>query len=621
MPHPILPPGDSTIHPFRVTRYVREGGRVDAAPRVESLEISRIDVGNLSFLPVEASGSVPGHRCELDDHDGCKGHLLGARVADVDYLVLPAWMLSVDSVTRDTRTVATERMLRGEITSEEYATTLLSALMGKRGAYRSGGMSLRPLTASRGVATLCWWLEPDQICVPFSWLHNIPVPTRDCNPTTGYLSPYFTFGNIETFNHGLIFRCPVNLMESMQAVRIIGWEHNSIGCHPSLCKKLHLDFDGDEVHFLSVGSQQAIEEVKHYLPETRRSLFSAQGIDDFRQRYNDLDDDDFMLQSTYSVSELETVSYDQYRSDYFKLCNVKESARAISQRIITDANYRADIIKRSSQRMLQVAESKFLVPKTYTLARQLRYEAAMEIVDGDNISFEWQMRSSGGEAQISIPASLTPYGLPAVRFAIKLTEVIIQRSLDLAKHKSTGGDISKLLRLVANRGDTLKAGLQSQVSTPIDSPRSSISSNRSRWSTGDLRIINDRHQIADISSTRDRLRMCLRVLQFFVDKYQIDVDASELISFAAMINASLSVSGGQEPLTDFNSKSFLKDSNSSYLSTAVLHHSKIIGQMAQSSLDRSRLKHDLRCPITCVVTGNFSALHSRSVAFNSGFNQ
>jgi hypothetical protein len=68
------------------------------------------------------------------------------------------------------------------------------------------------------------------------------------------------------------------MMESMQAVLIIGWEHNIIGCHPSLCKKLHLDFDGDEVHFMSVGSTAAIEEVKSYLYETRRSPFTDDNV-------------------------------------------------------------------------------------------------------------------------------------------------------------------------------------------------------------------------------------------------------------------------------------------------------------------------------------------------------
>ncbi|KAI9354058.1 hypothetical protein DFJ73DRAFT_759502 [Zopfochytrium polystomum] len=93
------------------------------------------------------------------------------------------------------------------------------------------------------------------------------------------------------------------------------WDNPTIGCHPSMCPKMGLDFDGDEVHFAVVSREESRTEIGMAIAVEPEQKFSDSNIAQAVESYlkglasdlaanmrEDYISHDFMMGSTCSIT-------------------------------------------------------------------------------------------------------------------------------------------------------------------------------------------------------------------------------------------------------------------------------------------------------------------------------
>ncbi|KAI9329510.1 hypothetical protein DFJ73DRAFT_631368 [Zopfochytrium polystomum] len=316
------------------------------------------------------------------------------------------------TVEDDTFTDVKQRMNNDlfdrELPSFDFAKQMSSLLLSKSGMFRGGIFELKPMTAARGIATLTWEGNPQEIFIPRIWASRMKLPYRETSKDGSLRSPYFSFMNIREGDYGVVLRCPVISVGSVQPVRIRLWDNPTIGCHPSMCPKMGLDFDGDEVHFAVVSGSDSKLEIQMAIEKEPSQKFSDSFVNEAVTEYfsgledndgSDLVEDcinnDFMMASTSSITQLNFMSFD---TKYHRLCKVKDEYRQI-------------------------------------MFKGLALECS---TIGNSTEPLWLDRSKAMLwSSPSIPRDIGSYGIPALRLITEMTNLVIQRTLDRAKHVTT----------------------------------------------------------------------------------------------------------------------------------------------------------------------------------------
>jgi len=298
-----------------------------------------------------------------------------------------------------------------------------------------------------------WDTSPHVVKVPSSWMDRMKVPHRISSDQE--LSPYWSFRAARNGDAAVLIRDPIVSDSSVQPVTVEGWEQHGIGVHPEMCVPLNMDYDGDEVHVLVLSWPESVSEIVRSIEASGLSKFPRPSPADAR---------DFMACSTVSLSQLHSVDYNDEPA---RISRCKESSRR-SMCESLDTNLALDYVSYVSpwsSSVSSMAASHLSVSLGYVLSRQLRI-CAMTL-DPSQRDFRpmWSLAKSVKTdfmPGISLGAGET-YGLPGARLALRLSGLVTQRYLDMAKERGGSSDDILLLSLIS--GHTTKCHI---VSTPFE---------------------------------------------------------------------------------------------------------------------------------------------------------
>ena len=172
----------------------------------------------------------------------------------------------------------------------------------------------------------------------------------------------------------LLVRCPAMTERSCQPVKIRFWSKNSIGVHPAMCKPLHLDFDGDEVHIFMATTNVAADELMG-LVENSKLDFLGRGhikslcrevIDTHKRR-----DQSFMI---FSSTCLRKMRSNKSVSRFQENCGLKPKQCESFFKKVDFAEKVSSFVSSSMKSMKGVITSHHTVSNKYCASRALKYQ-------------------------------------------------------------------------------------------------------------------------------------------------------------------------------------------------------------------------------------------------------
>ncbi|KAI9345126.1 hypothetical protein DFJ73DRAFT_940646 [Zopfochytrium polystomum] len=447
-----------------------------------------------------------------------------------------------DDDIQDPRAAANRDLFAGTRQSSAFSAAVKQLMLGKRGMVRGSTFSIRSMTNARGVAVPVWDMQSNEIRVPSRWLGRMKVPIRVSDGEL--LSPYFNFRAATDGDCGLLWRCPVISVDSLQPVLIRAWEFNCIGCHPNMCERLHLDFDGDEVHFCVVSSPSAVAEIMAGMLKESNTKFSSSVISQayeqqMRMPVPDDGNSDFMLASTISITTAGEYDFD---TPYYALCRCKEEPRMQVAATYSKEHNLDDIVQDSLKRMANVIESHLTVSSSYVVSRYLKLISAESTAADGMFDVQWLEASDQRPAipRLTVPHGLAVYGLPGLRLATKLTEAMVQESLNRAKHQADDAQSEDLMSLLTGTGQVALYYSNSASDSLIK--RTAHSDNVSsvvRRHGRPLFITSREHTQSLFNGPKSRLMSLLMMTSYICQKYSIPAARDEIVDFVSMLDASL----------------------------------------------------------------------------------
>ncbi|KAJ3318124.1 hypothetical protein HDV06_000804 [Boothiomyces sp. JEL0866] len=593
------------IPQFTVRRVVAYGRRKDRASLVTKLELKDLKVVNLKTVQPREFKNSTIYTCSFPEHSNCIGHLQAINDMCVGF---PSFCTVDDEELLDKRGYANRRLFSEEISSKDFCDTIMQTFLGKNGMFRAGLLSFRPLTSCRGVASLVETPDPNIIFLPRKWMNNMQIPVRLEVPNEKLRSPYYTFRQATDGDYGIVLRCPVILIGSVQPVKIYGWDNYSVGCNANLCERMNLDFDGDEVHVCIVSSTKSVNEVKEAIKKETSVKFSTDSINRAKEYCPD-GVVDFMLSSTTSITEIDSISYS---NPLFKLSRCKESARLSSSLIYKEELNPSSYITSGLKRVKDITESQLAICKKYVLARQLK-NVSLESVPRSN-RFEDFWTKKWNDLSILIPDGVKVYGNPSCRFATKLTQSIVQGALDKAKHDgSIDGNIlsnslitNSLPYLVVYRDG--KDFVQKVLKTPTEILD---------YKVFPLLVVTSRQAIKLLNYKSTRiLQLCYSTIKYMAFYYGIEHDESEILAFSNFIYKTI-ISSSEirvRKIADVEPTDFLRYSDSNFLTSVMCCNMKSIDSLKLNDSNIQRLEISSSSFFSAVSMGNLSCFLTSSIS-------
>jgi hypothetical protein len=605
MSSPIKRPSD--ILPFYCKRTVATGNRADLGSRVKCLKLTDINVDNLKFVPPKNGDQIPASLCSFTDHVKCSGHLQGFAVKNLGF---PSFCTVDEDEIVDKRGYANRKMFSEEISSELFCSYVKDTFLTKGGMFRAGLMTFKPLTSCRGVASIVQMEDPNCIYLPRRWMDNMKVPVRIEDTTQGLKTPYYSFRPVLSGDYGVIIRCPVILSGSVQPVRILPWDNNSVGCDASLCDRMNLDFDGDEVHVCIVSSSRSVAEIKKAILLEKEEKFTKERVESVRRHLPEGEtNDDFMMSSTCSITELENVSYD---SELYTLSRCKESSRVTTLDIHREEFDPAGYMEECYKRIVDIVESQLTVSKKYILSRQLK-NLTLETISKDGISQDLWCPSSNNVC-MSLGKVEKVFGNPACRFVTKLTQSLIQEALDKSKHApSQSGsslanslvlDIGPFLAVYQEAGELVLKTLEEGQGLKLNAGQT-------------LRICTSRQAIKDLGlSAIETARIVYNTTRYISTISHVTTDESEVLAFSNIIYKTI-VNPGKpmlEPLADTAPVRFLAYNGSNVLTSTMCTNSNLMDSVYDDENSRRRLVITNESFLSAIAMGNLNFFLGTSLA-------
>ncbi|KAH9806643.1 hypothetical protein DFH28DRAFT_1015854 [Melampsora americana] len=581
--------------PYCRRRYKYKGADVAVAPRVRALNLKPLNKDNIRFIKVRQLTAkdtqlVGASKCPL--HEGCSGHFEGSESVG---LGVPSFYRNDEIEAMNKETVMTMNLLNGNMSNANFAIGLRNLISGKRGLLKYGALGCRPLTSMRGVATINWSPEPTTVMIPRQWMINRQIPYRVVEYSDDMVQPKFSSRELVDGDYGILSRAPAISDESVQPVKLMGWDECSVGVHPEMCALLNLDFDGDEVHVVACIEEKSRGELIKAMNLYDFGVFSAESISKELSQmtgkrenfsYYERQEIDFMVRSTrcfedLQINEMKFCSYDN-------LCGVKESSwnkfrneHCLSRRD-ADEYYNAAVTGIS-----QMTESHINVSDAFTFGRQLKHSTAQ--INVENSLMKCGFGSGVSDDVIKSPIYKCPvdsmYGFPATRLATRVSLKFMQSMLDRAKGKGSAEGIDFVISLMSKVGD------KGEIVLPFPTPG--------------VIITNSRQKLALVPNSKSRMSSCLASLSYACKLANIKYNSVELSLLSYFLYCTLSV----EPSREISSKSGVEFMYRA--GTKILHVGACddIYKMDMASSDcasnSERKMASNTNPIISIILGNF----------------
>lgn len=324
------------------------------------------------------------------------------------------------------------------------------------------------------------------------------------------------------------------------------------------------------------------------------------------------EDLDFMMSSTCSLDELGDVDYTQ---DNFPISRCKDTSRSSMMTLIDNNSLVSTFVDRSFKKIREVTKSHLSVSDGYTFARQLKIIATESRAKAKVLHSGWKPRggSKCTSSGLVVQGGSGLYGFPAVLLITKLTNKLIQSSLDLAKHKGSSDDTSMILSLFANLG----------TETMICKKRHGFSVERKPMTESTVRVsllpsLVSSTKRSVLSSTFESMA-CKRdavliILTYICQALKIETTDNELADLANIICISLDVNSGSLPMTATSPVRFLSKTICNYLSVSICENASNIDSAPMSKIEASQLILSSSSPIVAIASGATNSLLKRSLS-------
>lgn len=598
---------ETHAHAFTINRYQRSGNRADVAPKVKSLSLERIDIGNLRTKEVDAH-TFRGSACTI--HERCMGHLLSSSRSS---LLLPKWCISDDPEMMDRRSRATLAAMSGTMCPRVYSEELRSTLMGKRGLMRHKLLGSKPITSMRGVATCVWSINPHVVLIPHRWMKDVKVPYRK-RGRNNTVSPSFSFRSAVNGDHAVLLRCPVVSDSSVQPVTIVGWNNLSIGVHPEMCAPLNLDYDGDEVHVTIVSSVEAKGELQQSIEVSTLGKFSNNNVATALADTNCLphdNDADFMVGTTLCMSELDSYVYN---SAIAKISKCKESSRGafLATCKIKTLGPELSILDQWSNAMHQMTVSNLSVSMGHTFSRQLSIAAMTVVTDPEQPRPYWSPETN---SPMCVPTLSRfndhVYGFPGVRLATRLAGAMTQGYLDMAKGAASSVNDALLASMVSKSTEyCYLVGVRGEELRMVTALRRSVGPHLEDGSTV-LASTDPRYVLKHIGNA-NAPRSCVTMLEITCRRLGVTYDEDEIVHLASLIFHSI-CSVGHAEITSTSPGVFLSGTSCDRLASALCESIYVLDRVDLRKSD-SRGMNTSECgyPYCALSVGNMCRLNAVS---------
>lgn len=583
------------IKPFRVSRYVKEGSRVDIAPKVSRVELVPLKVDNLKVVERSNILEYVNQEVECDIHDSCMGHL---PISSSGRVGLPPYCAREGVVISDDRGRLNKSFLTENMHRVDFANGVRSTMMGKKGELRFGGMGMKPLTSVRGVAVCKWNISPNEVLLPKSWMEKMKVPT--VASTSALASPYWRFRSAVDGDRAVLIRCPAISNSSSMPVFVKGRDERSIGVHPAMCDHLNLDFDGDEVHVTIVDALESKAEIESLMVVNGASdKFRASRVRGLFKGYEGIADEDYMTRSTLSVTEVDSgIEFGPVHT----ISRCKSRSWERMSKMLGNGETIKNAVVNSERALKQIVKSHLNVSKGFTFSRQMKI--CCFTMDHDDVELFpfWLNRENVGACSLIPPSSSTllDYGFPGARLVSQIGGLVMQAALDTAKHI----------------GDKPRE----------DAFLSMVGCSKSRFycysKKGELLFTQKKGKVAGATlvalSSRDELmtrRMndamvhLLRFMEIVCKDLNLRPTQAEKYHVALFLYYSLFVTDARV-VSDYVPVSFLSFSDSDFLTVAIAEN---VPKADRIILEREAIQV-LSCsnPVVAMLLGNFSNIDGRS---------
>lgn len=453
--------------PVVFDRYIRESQAVDVAPRTQQIGIRHLNMKGLKTVPWSAR-TLETVRCDL--HGDCMGHL--RHTADGS-IILPTWCAAESGDYMDARATSCNSLVRGEISTQEYAYAVRTTLMGKKGFIRYHLTGCTPLGSMRGVVVPVWNCEPHHVFVPKLWVSKIKIVRQ--KGKDGAWSRHMYSSSISEGDWGILVRCPSITETSSQPVMVYFWDKHCIGVNPEMCSLLNMDFDGDEVHVFMAISNQASSEIAALYQIPRSHRFSLDRIRPLLswETAEVLNTSNFMRAATISTDNMHL----NYRdSGLHSLVKYNHDSLQTFTKSFNSNEPVFSFVTNSMLSMKGVITSHHTVSEGYCMGRSVKYLASLLHHTPNNYSIATWDPQGGSVATDTVDEA--PLGLPASRLVGRLASLVTQSALDVAKRRVTvrGTLCAELMgamdsvhtyQFIASSGQLVPTSLMASVSVTL----------------------------------------------------------------------------------------------------------------------------------------------------------
>jgi hypothetical protein len=599
----------SDAQSYKRRRYKTVDSSIAIAPRVKAVTLRNLDINNLRYANIDERIDrrklmYTKRKCVY--HDDCDGHLEGSANS---FVILPGLYIDNSDENLPQDTSISYSLLDRRISNADYSIQLRDHIAGKKGVLRYDCLGCTPCTSMRGVATISWHENINEVFVPNEWLTNSKFAYKQTDEASGYVNELFASRSLTDGDRGILSRAPAISDESVQPIILRGHDNPSVAVHPEMCDPLHLDFDGDEVTIVGCIESKSVAEINVEIGRAQLTKFSDNSLDTILPQ--DVKDQllpgtpyrmqDFMIYSTRSVTEM---SRDITMSKYDEFCGMKTDYwNKFKRDHYNKSPSPLEYLTNCRKGIIQLAESNLTVPDGFTFGRQLKHITSQVLTVNEKITSHMfdnvDKFHNHMSPTISIPRQLDPmYGYPGMRLAMKISSQYMQAALDKAKGRGVGNAAVFII-------DLLQSGNPTSLVRIVDNV------------TG-LIVTNSRVELSYIQNDMIRLKSCIASLAYGCKIARINTTNTELFTLAYLIYA---MSNGDTDLMISN-KSFtylMGSLNCSIMSIASCDGLKSMDRLIfNNNVNRSQMTTISSVPSTCTMMGNVSGLLylSNSASYN-----
>ena len=285
------------------TRTVSPDQPISGAFRVESYATKSIKGSN---IPVQRVDTYQDYIAGCKEHEKCLGHFC---VTPRGTVLLPQKLASTLGVMSNKYAKMVEAIYARDTNAQEldYRVKLRSMMLGKTGKMRGDMPAGAADSSAREVISICWDIPRLHFAVPRRVANNMKVLRVETDKDTGLHNKYYPADHLREGDTIIAVRPPSLWAGNVQPMKVVLWEHECFGLHPSHAGEYHADHDGDEMHITFVTLPKTLEQCDRWKPLTgdpfeavlNEVTLPTTSLSGDENRYST-----FMAHSTMSVREL-----------------------------------------------------------------------------------------------------------------------------------------------------------------------------------------------------------------------------------------------------------------------------------------------------------------------------